>query len=1360
MGRAGLRLLFMLFVLFPFSAFAGVTDIGSSHDAQVVEGYPSNNYGSQTNMYVASSTGSYENERAWLMFDLNRHLPPGAIITSAALRLYCYASDSSDNMPTAVHGSENDTWSESAISWNTQPAYGSELSRVTMTAGDEDHWFEWDVTAFVQAQWAGDSAKKASFVVKAVTEGQDPWRTYQFDAKEFSTSLAPRLRITYSGEWPAGNGFTIFHTNDAHSRLLPHEFDIPGTDDFAVFEKTGGAAYLTTRMLALKAAEPDSLILDAGDISEGSPLGDLRGNGGMVDFYNLLDSKLRALGGRGIDAVVVGNHDVRSLEMIRNMKNNATFPVISMNICHDGTQNPYFAPYAIVTVNGTKVGILGFTNDESSYLGDDTDPLIDIVKCAWSDNNSATIDIKDYVRDLRETENCDVVVLLVHIGHRRLVTSDTGGSAPALIADTDGVLPPEVVISGHWHTWTETVWQPPHLDGKTLIAEAASYMQYIGELEVTGYGKYVQAAKHPVRNADITPDPDVLALLDTLNAEYAAAGGQPLEAVIGYSAMDLTLDKDKWWTVSEYPWSATNAAGAWICDAMQWKAEALGYPADLAIQSGGGIRRDVPAGPITYRQIYETYPWVDDNMVRVQMTGQQIRRFLEDKYCGASISKDWVVTADDGEITAVTYQGSPVNDSGSYNVLISEYMQAHEMADYCTDTTPEDLNYSIRSSVVDFTGQYTQAAPMTIPGPRYVLNTEFAGGFKAVVTMTADMEREPYFEAVFIRLLEADTGTLLRRNQYGLDSLVQYDGSINKAAQFSETMLYRSHLGFKDGQLQPGDIIEIQGEGGFYAGNPQFVDQEGIADADTEMRITGHDETAAQPAYYPTINAFMDEWHENHYVQFYAEKTGDTTVRDAEGTQITLFQPGGYSEKTVPGAVGGLLEITGVNTQRFEDRRFRCHTAIPVTETDVVGYPPYSSVDPVEPAVTTTRPLTLTVTAGDAETPGNADQIEPVVAADARVEAAAPDTNYGNDNLLTVQSADSQDKRVWLRFDLSALLPENVTVTDARLMLRPVQLNGGDFEVAVHGASDDSWTENSITWNTQAATGAVLDTRTLTSGMLYAYQTWDVTNFVQAQVGAADTVITLAARAAVEGAAAARSVLFTSRDYNTDYAPKLSVTYTVGSGTAAVTGVTVEYRYSTDRLNWGDWDTVAHMTAAPWSTAFSYPDGFGYYEFRSMATDADGNSEAQPLTADATVRYRDGENDPPDPAADPGIPDGESNVDRNTILSATISDADHDFSDVFFYGGANGSFELLGSALGVPSGQTATLFWTGLVLDSTYAWYVVTDDGEQSSQSPTWIFATGEPVSPVAVPGAGFLALVSGLVLLSGFGLMRIRRTR
>lgn len=965
---------------------AAVVDVGVAKDAQVASGYPTTNYGMSNNLYLQRSTTSFKDERAWMTFNLAGQLPPGAVITSAKLRLYCWKADTANDLPTAVHGSDSDSWGESSLTWNTQPSHGAVLSTVTLKKGEQGKWIEWDVTTYVKAQQTGDGT--VTLVVKPVTEATTPTVSYAFDAREYSSSLAPRLRVEYSGTWPATGSFTIFHMNDVHSRLLPHELDIPEHGDSPVFEQVGGAAHFAGKLLELKAANPESLVLDAGDVSEGNPVGDLRGNGAMVDFYNLLDARLKTLGGRGIDAAAVGNHDVRSMVYVNNLKNNATYPVISMNVCRKGTQIPYFQPYVIVTVNGRKVGILGYTNDESSYMDADAAAEIEVVKAVWEDTNAATINIKDYVNELRTVQGCDVVVLLSHMGHSRIVAG-----ADALIEDHGGVRPPEIVVSGHWHSYADNPWQPAHLNGKTLLVEAASYLQYLGELQVTGDGKYLQAAKHPIRTADIVPDASVQNLVDTLRAEYEATNPPyRLDQVIGHSAVHLRLDKDKWWTMNEFPWSGDNTAGGWISDAMVWKAGQLGFPSQLALQSGGGVRRDVPAGPITYAQIYETYPWQDDGMVKVQMTGQEIWNYIEGDYCGTSISKDWLVTANDGIISGITYQGSPVSLSGTYNVLISEYMAAHDTA--FAGKTAIPVGGAIRQAVVDYTGQFGINNPMTVPGPRYNLDTELAGGFRAVVTMVDDKEGEPYNESIFVRLLSALPETVERRNAYGLAGLVNADGTINPAHQFSESMLYRSHLGFKDDAHKPGDIIEIWVEGGFHGGNPQLVDQEGINDAGGEMTVLGNDPALARPEYHPTIGSFWDEQHENHYVTFYATKTGTSTVRDSAGTTITLYQPGGYTAMpSLPGNVNSLLEISGVNTYEHTARRFRVASVVVASTT---GFPPQSQVDPLTPSQVSSGPVAVTATAGDTS-PGTVVSVDFYYRHSADGAAWGPWTLYQHD---------------------------------------------------------------------------------------------------------------------------------------------------------------------------------------------------------------------------------------------------------------------------------------------------------------------------------------------------------------------------
>jgi 2',3'-cyclic-nucleotide 2'-phosphodiesterase (5'-nucleotidase family) len=1351
--KTKLLLLFCLlfFIASEGQVFAGVVDIGSAGDSQVVEGYPTSNYGSQSAMYVASASGgNYQNERVWVKFNLTGQIPAGATINSAKLRMWCWKSDTADNMTADVHGSTDDAWTETGITWNTQPSYkAAAIDSQAMTANTQDYWVEWDVTGFVQTEVDDNGDMIVSLVVKAAVEGQDPYRTYAFDGKEYSSAMAPQLRIDYTGDWPTTGGFKIFHMNDMHSRLLPHEFDVPDTQDTVGMEWVGGASYFTTKLLELKSANPESLIMDAGDISEGNPLGDLRGNGGMIDFYNELDNKLKSLGGRGIDAVVVGNHDVNSAQMLNNMKNNADFPAISMNIYDVATGTPYFPEYVTVTVNGTKVGILGYTTDSSSFLGEDLVGVVEVKKCVWEDSDPDTIDVKDKVSYLRATQGCDVVILLSHVGQSRVTAGDD-----ALIADSGGVLPPEVVISGHWHTWTERVWQPSNMNGKTLVAEAASYMQYIGELEVTGAGKYVQAQKHVIRNSEIAPDPDMETLIAGLITEYNEQDPAPAHGiydVIGYSAVDLTLDKDKWWTVSEYPWAATNAAGAWICDSMVWKASRLGLPVELAMQSGGGIRRDVAAGQITYIEIYEAYPWSDDNMVRVQMTGQEIWDWIQKDYVGTSISDGWLVTAQDGQITSITYQGSPISLTGTYNVAISEYMFDHP-ENTLSDTTPEDMSYSIREGVVDFTAQYnTPNNPMYPDGitPRYDLNTEFAGGFKAVVTMIADSENQPYHEDAFIRFIEAMPATLARRTGYGLSELVNTDGSINMAHRFSEIMLYRSHLGFPDGLLKTGDIIEVWGEGGFYDGTPEFIDQEGIYGADQQFVIYGNDETLARAEYHATIASFWDEAHENHYVKFYAEKTGDSQVTDSAGQEITVYQEDGYYTKTLPGNTGDILELTGVNTYEGDDgRRFRCNTAVTASSVSVTGYPGTSAVDAIAPYEQSGTSISLSATASDVQSGSSGSGTTTVFINEIHYDNAGTDTGEA----IEIAGPAGTNLTGW-RIELYngnggasyGTITLSGTITDAGRGYGTLSFsragiqNGGPDGIALVDDSGSVIQFLSYEGSFTAADGPA-------AGM------------VSTDIGVSETYTTPVGYSLQLSGTGTTYEEFTWQGAAADSFGSVNSgqTFGTGSGTAGSTGEVTQveffYRYGLDGLSWGAWTSIGTDSTAGdgWTHVFSYPEGQGYYEFYTVSTDNDGNVEDAPIRADAGVLFN---NSPEAPQlAESGIADGQTDVGLSPTLSVTVSDSDANAVDVFFYDG-NGN--LIDTVEDVTSGETASTVWDGLSPGTTYTWYAKVDDGIDSVLSPVWSFTT---LTAEPVPAVGMYGLILSTLLLSGIGLVNIRR--
>lgn len=749
-------------------------------------------------------------------------------------------------------------------------------------------------------------------------------------------------------------GVHIIHVNDVHSRLTPYDYDIPGTNDVPVLEKVGGAAYMATKMLELKAARPGSLILDAGDVSEGSVLGDLGGNRGMIEFYNELDRKLKLQGGRGIDASVVGNHDVRHISMLNNMKTLANVPFISMNLVHEGTETPCFDPYVIVVADGKKVGILGYTTDTSSHLEKTTEPVIDVLNCSWN-NPASDIQIKDYVNSLRNDKNCDAVVLLVHVGHSRVASDRTysGYEDYQLVEDDGETEPPDVVIGGHWHTMTDTVWQPSDLGHKTIIAEAASYLQYIGEIDLTDDGDYVDAWKNVIRCADIEPDPDVLDLISNLTDEYNANPNThsadtnityALDQVIGYSAVDLRLNKDKWFTHAEFPWAGDNTAGAWIADSMQWFVNNhSSHDCDLALQSGGAIRRDNAAGELTYLELYETYPWPDDNMILIEAAGREVVEFIQDDHCGTSISQGWEIFAEDGIIYDIKRNGVSIDPDETFSVVVSTYMYSHDnnfVVGSWSDASPTPIEYSIRQAMIDYTSQFDSPTnAMDVPGPRYHLNTRGAGRFQAVITMVDDDNFEPNFENAFVRLLSATPDTVAHRGGYVNANLVNSDGSINATNQLAETMLYRSYLGFEQGSLANGTILNIQGEFGFHAGNPQFVDQNGILADGVEFDIVGTNTALALPDFKGNIDAFWNDKHENHYIFVEGTKSGPGSFSDRTGTEIAVYTEDAYDKMNLPGAVGDKLKLTGLQTMHYDERRFRCDSVTPISD-----YTPVSSV--------------------------------------------------------------------------------------------------------------------------------------------------------------------------------------------------------------------------------------------------------------------------------------------------------------------------------------------------------------------------------------------------------------------------------
>ncbi|RZK80786.1 MAG: twin-arginine translocation signal domain-containing protein [Pedobacter sp.] len=230
---------------------------------------------------------------------------------------------------------------------------------------------------------------------------------------------------------------TILHTNDVHSRVEP--FPMDGSK----YEGLGGTARRAVLINQVRAEEDNVLLLDAGDIFQGTPY--------FNKFGGELEIKLMSL--MGYDAATMGNHDFdNGLEGFHKQLPHAKFPVLCSNYDFSNTLlKESTKPYKIFNKSGLKIGVFGIGLELKGLVADanygDTIYLDPIKKA-------------NEVSDLLKNElKCDLVICLSHLGFRYETTkpSDT-----ILAAENRNI---DLIIGGHTHTFLNEPVDVKNLSG-------------------------------------------------------------------------------------------------------------------------------------------------------------------------------------------------------------------------------------------------------------------------------------------------------------------------------------------------------------------------------------------------------------------------------------------------------------------------------------------------------------------------------------------------------------------------------------------------------------------------------------------------------------------------------------------------------------------------------------------------------------------------------------------------------------------------------------------------------------------------------------------------------------------------------
>jgi 5'-nucleotidase len=239
---------------------------------------------------------------------------------------------------------------------------------------------------------------------------------------------------------------TILHTNDTHSRIDP--FD---SGDFAGL---GGVIARKAIIDEIRKTEKHVLLLDAGDIFQGTP------------YFNLYNGELeiKAMSMLGYDAATMGNHDFDGgIDNFEKQLNHANFPFIVSNYNFENTSlDQKIQKYKIFQKGNIRIGVFG--------LGIELDGLVP--KALYGETQYLDpIHIgNQYAHFLKHEKKCQIIIGLSHLGYsypNKQRVSDL------LLAETiDNV---DVIIGGHTHTFLNSPKEIKNKFGKFVIVNQVGW---------------------------------------------------------------------------------------------------------------------------------------------------------------------------------------------------------------------------------------------------------------------------------------------------------------------------------------------------------------------------------------------------------------------------------------------------------------------------------------------------------------------------------------------------------------------------------------------------------------------------------------------------------------------------------------------------------------------------------------------------------------------------------------------------------------------------------------------------------------------------------------------------------------------
>ena len=383
---------------------------------------------------------------------------------------------------------------------------------------------------------------------------------------------------------------SLLQTTDVHCQLHPHD-ELFWENGKSVFRKTGGYANLATYFDIARKKNPNTFIIDTGDMFQGSELSVKTTGKALQPILNALNYNL----------FIPGNWEVVYYkENLLKLMGGLNAPKICANMYHDlgdGKKGELiFPPYYTWNVAGIKIGFVSYT-----------DPLVPQRQSpAYSKGIIYTFpeeNLAYYVKVLKEQEQCDFIILLSHLGLSQQI-------ALANKPECEGV---DYIFGGDTH---ERVRKPIQCKYSKVV-EPGAFGSFVGRLDlVVENGKIIreQYTLDEVSAKQYKPN----AAVQTLIAKHEEPFKKDITKVAGHSTIPLY----RYFVVE-------NPIDTFIIDALMWKVKP-----DIVLSNGfrfcpPNTTRDTTGNiPITEGYIFDMLP-VNSTVRTAKVSGKQIKDWLE-----------------------------------------------------------------------------------------------------------------------------------------------------------------------------------------------------------------------------------------------------------------------------------------------------------------------------------------------------------------------------------------------------------------------------------------------------------------------------------------------------------------------------------------------------------------------------------------------------------------------------------------------------------------------------------------------------------------------------------------------------------